>query len=279
MTPFNVEQFRSMRSETLSFLNDQTHQFSPDFLLILGTGLGHLAKQIKVDYAISYGDIPHFQIPTVESHAGALLFGSLSGKKVVAMQGRFHFYEGYAMHQIVYPVRVLYAMGAKTMIVSNACGGLNPIYEKSQLMLIDDHINFQGDNPLIGPNDDELGPRFPDMSEPYSKTLGKLTEEVALELGIKLQKGVYVSVSGPNLETRAEYRLLRMLGADVVGMSTVPEVIAANHMGMKVLGISVITDMGLPDALEKVSLSDVISSANKAQPNLTKLIETVLERL
>lgn len=279
MNPFKVEEFRSMRSEALSYLNEETKGFKPEILIILGTGLGHLATHIDVSFHISYDQIPHFPTSTVESHSGKLLFGHLAGKKVVAMQGRFHFYEGYAMHQIVFPVRVLYAMGALSMIVSNACGGLNPIFEKSQIMLIDDHINLLGDNPLIGPNDDELGPRFPDMSEPYSKSLSEIAEQAALDLGIKLHKGVYAAVTGPNMETRAEYRFLRILGADVVGMSTVPEVIAANHMGMKVLGFSVITDMGLPDALEEVSLDEVIASANKAQPNLTKLIETVLERL
>lgn len=279
MNLFNVEVFRKQRAETLDFLNEHTQHFVPDYLLILGTGLGHLASHIQTEFEISYDKIPYFPISTVESHSGKLLFGQLSGKKVVAMQGRFHFYEGYAMHQIVFPVRVLKAMGANTLIVSNACGGLNPLFEKSQLMLIDDHINLLGDNPLIGPNDPELGPRFPDMSEPYSRDLGERAEKIALQLGIKLHKGVYAAVTGPNMETRAEYRFLRTIGADVVGMSTVPEVIAANHMEMKVLGISVITDMGLPDALEEVSLQDVIASANKAQPYLTKLIETVLEQL
>lgn len=279
MSLFNVEDFRVARKQALEYLRQETKNFTPEILIILGTGLGHLATHIQVDYEIDYARIPNFPLSTVESHSGKLLFGTLSGKKVVAMQGRFHYYEGYAMHQIVFPVRVLFAMGAKTLFVSNACGGVNPIYEKAQLMLIDDHINMIGDNPLIGPNDDELGPRFPDMSEPYSKDLGKIAEDCALELGIKLHKGVYVAVSGPNMETRAEYRFLRTIGADVVGMSTVPEVIAANHMGMKVLGFSVITDMGLPDALEAVALEDVLAAAAKAQPNLTKLIEKVLDRI
>lgn len=279
MSSFNVEEFRLARTEALEFLNKATANFKPEILIILGTGLGHLASQINVAHEIAYADIPNFPISTVESHSGKLLFGTLSGKRVVAMQGRFHFYEGYAMHQIVFPVRVLFNMGAKTLFVSNACGGVNPVYEKAQLMLIDDHINMIGDNPLIGPNDNELGPRFPDMSEPYSKDLGKIAEDCALELGIKLQKGVYAAVSGPNMETRAEYRFLRTIGADVVGMSTVPEVIAANHMGMKVLGFSVITDMGLPDALEAVALEDVLAAAAIAQPNLTKLIEKVLDRI
>lgn len=279
MSPFNVEEFRLARAEALEYLTKVTASFKPEILIILGTGLGHLASHINVVHEIAYADIPNFPISTVESHSGKLLFGTLSGKKVVAMQGRFHYYEGYAMHQIVFPVRVLFSMGAKTLFVSNACGGVNPIYEKAQLMLIDDHINMIGDNPLIGPNDDELGPRFPDMSEPYSKELGKIAEDSALALGIKLQKGVYAAVSGPNMETRAEYRFLRTIGADVVGMSTVPEVIAANHMGMKVLGFSVITDMGLPDALEPVALEDVLAAAAIAQPNLTKLIEKVLDRI
>jgi purine-nucleoside phosphorylase len=208
-----------------------------------------------------------------------LLFGELGGKQVVAMQGRFHFYEGYTMQQIVFPVRVLQAMGTKTLIVSNAAGGMNPLFKRGDVMCINDHINLIGDNPLMGPNDDLLGPRFPDMSQPYSHRLIEHAEQVALENGVRMQHGVYVAVSGPNLETKAEYRFLRNIGADVVGMSTVPEVIAAVHMGMEVLGFSVITDECFPDALEPVQMADILAAADIAQPKMTKIIVGVLESL
>lgn len=274
-----MQAFRNERDEALQFLIQATNSFKPDYLIILGTGLSLLASKIDAAYTISYDAIPHFPLSTVESHHGKLIFGQLGNKKVVAMQGRFHYYEGYAMHKIIFPIRVLHALGVRTLIVSNAAGGLNPLFSKSDIMMLVDHINLLGDNPLIGPNDDELGPRFPDMSEPYTHSLCKLTEEIALQKGINLQKGVYASVSGPNLETRAEYRFLRTIGADAVGMSTIPEVIAANHLSMNVLGFSVITDMGLPDALEKVSIQDVLAAAAQAEPALSELIESVLERL
>lgn len=276
---FDVETFRQQRSEALHFLENAIEDFKPEVLIILGTGLGHLVEMIETKHRVDYENIPHFPLATVESHSGSLLFGHLGDKAVVAMQGRFHYYEGYAMHQIVFPVRVLHALGAQRMIVSNAAGGLNPYFATSEIMLIDDHINLLGDNPLIGPNDDQLGPRFPDMSQPYSKELMALTERIALEHGTKLHRGVYAAVSGPNLETRAEYRFLRTIGADAVGMSTIPEVIAAVHMGMPVLGFSVITDMGLPDALKPVSIQAVLKAADKAQPKLSKLIQAVLEQL
>jgi len=227
----------------------------PDVAIILGTGLGRLGAEIKTSVAIDYGDIPFFPLSTVESHAGRLLCGTLAGKTVIAMQGRFHRYEGYSLQQVTFPVRVLRALGAKTLVVSNACGGMHPLWSPGDLMLIADHINLLGSNPLVGPNDDRVGPRFPDMSEAYDAGLRALARGVALERGITLREGVYVAVTGPNLETRAEYRMLRAIGADVVGMSTVPEVITAVHMGMKVLGVSIITDQCLPDALAPTSIA------------------------
>ncbi len=273
-----VEEFRTKRDEAVEFILSET-SFQPEYLLILGTGLGQLAEEIDVVHTISYDQIPNFPVSTVESHAGRLIFGELGGKSVVAMQGRFHYYEGYSMQQIAFPVRVAKALGVQTLMVSNACGGLNPIFRRGDVMIINDHINFLGDNPLIGPNDNELGPRFPDMSEPYTERLVETAENVALEHAIKLHKGVYLAVSGPTLETKAEYRYMRQLGADVVGMSTVPEVIAAVHMGLDVLGISVITDECFPDALEPVSLDDVLEAAAMAEPKLTQIIVGVLEKL
>jgi purine-nucleoside phosphorylase len=273
-----VEQVRSKRAEALAYIQSQT-KLRPEYVIILGTGLGRLAEQIKVDTAISYSDIPHFPVSTVESHAGRLLFGELGGKKVVAMQGRFHYYEGYTMQQIVFPLRVLQKNGAHTLLVSNACGGMNPNFKRGDIMLITDHINLLGDNPLIGANDNDMGPRFPDMSETYTRSLAEVAEKVALDNGIKMHQGVYVAVTGPNLESRAEYRFLRMIGGDVVGMSTVPEVIAAIHMGMKTLGISVITDECFPDALEPVAMSQILEAADMAEPKMTKVLIGTLERL
>jgi len=256
-------------------------QFSrvPDAAIVLGTGLGGLASRIAVDATIDYADIPGFPLSTVESHAGRLLCGTLSGKTVVAMQGRFHRYEGYSLQQATFPVRVLRALGAGTLIVSNACGGMHPLWAPGELMLIADHINLLGDSPLIGPNDDRLGPRFPDMSEPYDRPLRALARKVAADLRITLREGVYVAVPGPNLETRAEYRFLRGIGADVVGMSTVPEVIVAIHGGMRVLGIAIITDQCLPDALEPATVEKIIAVAGRAEPDLTALVCGVLERV
>jgi purine-nucleoside phosphorylase len=253
--------------------------FSPDVAIILGTGLGGLANEIERPTRIPYTEIPGFPRATVESHAGQLLLGMLSGQRVVAMQGRFHRYEGYSLQQIALPVRVLRALGARTLIVSNACGGMNPLWSPGDLMLLADHINLLGDNPLVGPNDDTLGPRFPDMSAPYDSGLRAIARSVALELGITLREGVYVAVTGPSLETRAEYRMLRTLGGDVVGMSTVPEVITAVHMSMRVLGLSIITDECLPDALAPVTLERIIAVAGEAEPRLTALIRGVLARM
>ena len=249
-----------------------------DVAIILGTGLGGLATEMTVEARIEYGDIPHFPLSTVESHAGRLLCGTLGGKTVVAMQGRFHRYEGYSLQQVTFPVRVLQALGAKTLIVSNACGGMHPLWAPGDLMLIADHINLLGDNPLIGPNDDRLGSRFPDMSAPYDAGLRALAREVAAARGIALREGVYVAVPGPNLETRAEYRMLRAMGADVVGMSTVPEVIVAVHGGMRVLGLSIITDQCLPDALAPAHLDDILAVARRAEPHLTAVVQGVLAR-
>jgi purine-nucleoside phosphorylase len=251
----------------------------PDVAIVLGTGLGGLAKRIESPVAIEYGDIPGFPLSTVESHAGRLLCGTLAGMPVVAMQGRFHRYEGYGLDQVTFPIRVLRALGAKTLVVSNACGGMHPLWNAGDLMLIADHINLLGDSPLIGPNDDRLGPRFPDMSHPYDAGLRAMARQTASALRIPLREGVYVAVTGPNLETRAEYRMLRALGADVVGMSTVPEVIVAVHAGMRVLGVSIVTDMCLPDHLEVASVDKIIAIASAAEPNLTDLIAGVLERL
>jgi purine-nucleoside phosphorylase len=251
----------------------------PEVGIILGTGLGGLARQIAVEAEVPYADIPGFPLSTVETHAGKLLLGRLAGRPVVAMQGRFHRYEGYDLQQVTFPVRVLHALGARTLVVSNACGGMHPLWAPGDLVLISDHINLLGDNPLVGPNDDRLGSRFPDMSAPYDPELRAVARAAALELGIVLREGVYVAVPGPNLETRAEYRMLRAIGADVVGMSTVPEVIVANHQGMRTIGISIITDQCLPDALEPADIGKIIATANRAEPSLTRLITAVVERL
>ena len=250
-----------------------------DAAIILGTGLGALADEIQVETIIDYSDLPNFPLSTVESHKGRLLCGTLSGRTVVAMQGRFHRYEGYSLQQVTYPVRVLRALGAETLIVSNACGGMHPLWSAGDLMLIADHINLLGDNPLIGPNDDALGPRFPDMSEPYDASLRVIAREVAVANGITMREGIYAAVQGPNLETRAEYRFLRAVGADVVGMSTVPEVIVARHGGMRVLGLSIITDQCLPDALESASLEQIINVARNAEPKLSAVVKGVVARL
>jgi len=251
----------------------------PDAAIILGTGLGRLAAEIDAAETIEYSELPGFPLSTVESHAGRLLCGTLAGKTVIAMQGRFHRYEGYSLQQVAFPVRVMRALGADTLVVSNACGGLHPLWNAGDLMLIADHINLLGDSPLMGPNDDRLGPRFPDLSAPYDASLRSLARRVAAEQGITLREGVYVAVAGPNLETRAEYRMLRAVGADVVGMSTVPEVLVAVHAGMRVLGVSIITDMCLPDALEPATVERIISVANRAEPSLTALVRGVLEQL
>ena len=262
----------------VSYIRGQT-SLQPEIALILGTGLGGLAREIDSDCTIEYASIPGFPLSTVESHAGRLHCGTLAGKRVIAMQGRFHRYEGYSLQAVTFPVRVLRALGATTLVVSSASGGMHPLWHAGDLMLIADHINLLGDNPLIGRHEEFHGPRFPDMSEPYSEELRRLTRATALELGVLLREGVYIAVPGPSLETRAEYRALRTLGADVVGMSTVPEVIVAVQSGMRVLGITIVTDMCLPDALEPVSLEKVIAVASRSEPHLTRLVKGVLQRL
>ncbi len=247
--------------------------------IILGTGLGGLAKDIVLEATIPYEEIPYFPASTVESHAGKLLFGTLSGKPVVAMQGRFHFYEGYSPEQITFPVRVMRALGAGILVVSNASGGLNPLFKSGDIMVVTDHINLLGQNPLIGENDDRLGPRFPDMFECYDRKLLSLAEKAALEEGITLVKGVYAAVTGPNLETAAEYRFLRIIGADAVGMSTIPEVLVARHSGLRVLGFSLITDMGLPETLKPTRIEEVLAIAAEAEPRLRRLITRIAEKL
>jgi purine-nucleoside phosphorylase len=247
--------------------------------IILGTGLGNLAKQINVTVKLSYSDIPYFPRSTVESHAGNLVIGTLGGVDIIAMEGRFHAYEGYTPAQITFPIRVIRELGADILFVSNACGGMNPQYQAGDVVVIEDHINLFGFNPLVGINDERLGPRFPDMCEPYSKTMINWALEIARKENFVAHKGVYVGVLGPNLETRAEYRFLRGIGADIVGMSTVPEVIVAVHAGMKVLGLSIVTDLCLPDSLKPGIVEEIIAVANEAEPKLTKIICGIIEKL
>jgi purine-nucleoside phosphorylase len=246
--------------------------------IVLGTGLGALAREIKAEAAIPYPEIPFFPRSTVESHKGQLVCGTLAGQTVMAMEGRFHLYEGYSPWQVTFPIRVMKELGCRLLVVSNACGGLNPLFEKGDLIVIEDHINLMAVNPLVGPNDDRLGPRFPDLIEPYDRELQRLALDVALEANIVARRGVYVAVIGPNLETRAEYRFLRAIGADAVGMSTVPEVLVAVHAGMKVLGFSIVTDMCLPDALHPVCIEEIIAVANEAESKLRTIVSGVLGR-
>lgn len=261
--------------ETCAFLKSRWSQ-TPRAGIILGTGLGSLVEQIDVQESIDYEEVPNFLKSTATSHRGRLVCGELNGLPIMAMEGRFHMYEGYSLKDITLPVRVMKALGADLLVVSNACGGMNPYYNCGDIMLIEDHINLLGDNPLIGINDDRLGPRFPDMCEPYSHELIDRALRIARKNDIVAHKGVFVAVAGPNLETRAEYRFLRTIGADVVGMSTVPEVIVAVHSGMRVVGFSVITDMCLPDALKPANVEEIIAIANDAEPRLTTLVTGVL---
>lgn len=264
--------------ESVAYLNSMK-DLRPQIGLVLGTGLGRLAEQIRAASAIPYEDIPHFPVPTVASHMGRLIFGSLGDKSVVAMQGRFHYYEGYSPKEIAFPVRVMAASGVRTLVISNAAGGLNPIFKAGDLMIIRDHINLTGQNPLTGENVDEWGPRFPDMTEPYSQDLIQMTEKAARDLRIKVHLGVYVGVAGPSMETAAETRFLRLIGADAVGMSTIPEVIAAVHAGIRVLGISVITNVNLPDNYQPAPIEQVIATAESAEPELVQLVAEVLRRI
>lgn len=263
-------------TETVRAVRART-DFVPDVAIILGTGLGGLAEHIHGGTTIPYDELPDFPASTVETHAGRLLLGTLAGRRVVAMQGRLHRYEGYSLQQVAFPVRVLGRLGAGTLIVCNVSGGLHPLWQAGDLVLLADHINLLGDNPLVGPNDDALGPRFPDMSAAYDAGLRARARAVALALGITLREGVYVAVPGPNLETAAEYRMLRTIGADIVGMSTVPEVIVAVHQGMRVLGLSIITDLCLPDALQPASVERIVAVARESEPRLTALVRGVLE--
>lgn len=256
----------------------ESFKSTPRVGIILGTGLGDIVKDIEIEAAIDYADIPHFPTSTATSHRGRLVCGTLGGVPVVVMEGRFHMYEGYPLKQITLPVRVFKELGCELMIVSNACGGLNPYYNSGDIMVIEDQINLLGDNPLIGINDDRLGPRFPDMCEPYDQTWVDRALAIGRSNQIEVHKGVFVAVAGPNLETRAEYRFLRTIGADVVGMSTVPETIVAVHCGLKTVGLSVITDMCLPDSLQPANVDEIIATAGRAAPNLVKIVTGLVEQ-
>jgi purine-nucleoside phosphorylase len=261
---------------TAGYIKSRTGDFEPEVGIILGTGLGGLVSEIAVEKQLLYANIPDFPISTVEFHSGKLIFGKLNGVKVVAMQGRLHYYEGYTMQQITFPVRVMKWLGIKTLFVSNASGSLNPDFKKGDLMAISDHINLQPNNPLIGRNDTDLGPRFPDMSEPYNRALVDKALDIARANNIICHKGVYVAVTGPNLETKAEYKYLRIIGGDAVGMSTVPEVIAANHMGLPVFAISVLTDEGFPEILKPVSVEEILAVAHEAEPKMTLILKELI---
>jgi len=265
-------------SQSVHFLRDKA-DILPRIGIVLGTGLGGLADRIRAAAIIPYEEIPHFPVSTVASHMGRMIFGSLGGKAVMAMQGRFHYYEGYESREITFPVRVMAAMGMKTLIISNAAGGLNPVFQAGDLVLIRDHINLTGQNPLRGENIDKWGPRFPDMTEPYSRELIELAEKAARDLGIEVHQGIYVGVTGPSMETAAETRFLRSIGADAVGMSTIPEVIVAVHAGIRVLGISVITNVNLPEDYRPAPIEQVIATAKRAEPRLVGLVEEILKRI
>lgn len=265
-------------NEAVSFLQDKVNT-KPEFGIILGTGLGGLVNEIEISHEVSYEDIPHFPVSTVESHSGKLIFGTLGGKKVVAMQGRFHFYEGYTMQEVTFPVRVLKMLGINRLFVSNASGGVNPDFEVGEIMILEDHIDFFPGNPLIGKNIDDLGPRFPDMSDVYDKDMIVKAKEVANQEGIKVSTGVYLGLTGPTLETPAEYRMIRTLGADAVGMSTVPEIIVARHMDLPCFAISIVTDLGVPGKIKKVSVADVISVANRQEPKMTTILKELITKL
>lgn len=252
---------------------------SPEIGIVLGTGLRGLVDEIQVEKTVAYNFIPHFPISTVESHFGRLVFGTIGDKEVVAMQGRFHYYEGYSMQEITFPIRILKMLGVKTLLISNAAGGLNPNYKKGDLMIIEDHINLQPANPLAGPNREDFGPRFPDMGEPYDRELIRRAGEIAQANGSRVHTGVYLAVTGPNFETRAEYRYMRMIGGDVVGMSTVPEVIVARHMSLRCFAISVITDECDPDHLVPIDVAEMMEVAGKAEPTLTRILRLLIQEL
>ncbi len=264
--------------EATAYIQNITN-FQPELGIILGTGLGALVDDIEIEKTINYKDIPNFPVSTVETHSGKLIFGMLSGKKVVAMQGRFHYYEGYSMQQVTMPVRVMKLLGIKTLFISNAAGGLNHSLKMSDVMVINDHINLFTENPLRGANMDEFGGRFPDMYAAYDPALIKLAMEVAKEKGIDLREGVYAAVTGPNLETAAEYRYLEIIGADAVGMSTIPENIVARHMSLPVFAVSVITDLCYPEKLKPVSIPEIINASMVAQPKMTTIFKGMLEKM
>ncbi|MDD3469555.1 MAG: purine-nucleoside phosphorylase [Thermoguttaceae bacterium] len=266
------------QNETVSAIR-QRWSGKPQVGIILGTGLGSIAQEIVTEAVFDYSELPHFLESTVKSHVGRFVCGRLSGVPIVAMEGRFHSYEGYTLKQVTFPVRVMRGLGAETLFVSNACGGMNPFYRAGDIVLIDDHINLMNGNPLVGPNDEALGPRFPDMCAPYDERLIEAALEVARRGNFAAHRGVYVGVTGPNLETRAEYRFMRMIGGDVVGMSTVPEVLVAVHAGMRVLGLSVVTDLCLPDSLKPAKLEDILATAASAEPKLRAIVMGVLARM
>jgi len=264
---------------TTQYIKSRIGDFEPEVGIILGTGLGALVNEVEVEKQLMYSNIPDFPISTLEFHSGKLIFGMLAGKKIVAMQGRLHYYEGYSMQQITFPVRVMKMLGIKTLLVSNASGALNTAFKKGDLMVIEDHINLQPANPLLGRNESELGPRFPDMSEPYRHDLIEKALAIAKANNIVCHKGVYVAVTGPNLETRAEYKYLRIIGGDAVGMSTAPEVIVANHMGLPVFAISVLTDEGFPEVLKPVSVEEILAVAREAEPKMTLILKNLIAGL
>lgn len=264
--------------ESYEYIQSRT-KVTPSVGIILGTGLGGLVKEIEIIDEINYEDIPHFPVSTVQSHSGKLIFGTLGGKQVVAMQGRFHFYEGYTMQEVTFPVRVMKFLGIERLFVSNASGGVNPDYEVGEIMILNDHINLFPAHPLIGKNIDELGPRFPDMSQPYDKKMIELAVSIAKEHGIRVAQGVYAGLTGPTLETPAEYKYVRIIGADTVGMSTVPEVIVARHMDIPCFAISIITDLGVPGKIEEISVEDVIKVANAQEPKMTTIMKELIARV
>jgi len=273
-----IMSLREKIAEAKKFIESRS-KVKPKIGIIVGTGLGTLAKEIEIKAIVPYSDIPHFAVSTAPGHEGNLILGKLSSNMIMAMQGRFHLYEGYSLEEITFPIRIMKEMGVELLIESNVAGGMNPNFKAGDLMIVTDHINLTGNNPLIGPNDERLGPRFPDMSEPYDKKLIELTNRIAIEEKIGIHQGVYVGLTGPNFETPAEYRFLRLIGADAVGMSTVCEVIVARHSGLRVLGISCITDECIPDRLEPVNFRKLIQVAQKVEPNLARLVKRLLREI
>jgi purine-nucleoside phosphorylase len=264
--------------ETVEYIQENV-VFQPEIGIVLGTGLGGLVDEMDVKYTLEYTDIPNFPVSTVESHSGKLLFGQLGGKKVVAMQGRFHYYEGYSMQEVTFPIRVMKMLGIQRLFLSNASGGVNPDYEIGEIMILNDHINLFPSNPLIGPNLEELGDRFPDMSQTYDRSMIKMAKQIADDQGVRVSEGVYAGLTGPTLETPAEYKYVRIIGADAVGMSTIPEVIVARHMNIPCFAISIITDLGVPGKIKEVTVEDVIAVANKQEPKMTAIMKELISRI